>query len=759
MNEPEQLPVPIHRQAYSDISPLDINRHTLREHVEPEESFETSTLEDYFRALKRHKFAIGGLALLGLLISLVFTLQEPLVFAAKTTVEVQNLNENFMRLSEVDPQSGSYTATEYNIQTQLRVLDSASLKRRVLERLEREAIPLPPPPDTYLTKLRSKFQRSTPDIAEYTKEALQMAAFTVHSVNVRATRIIEVQCQSTHPVVAANFVNALIREYMDQTTEERVGGLLQTGKWLTGRLEESKIKLEQAEMKLQAYARRNGLLVGPSQETLAESKVRQLQSELAIIQADRIAKQSRWELSQRSAPDALPSDHDAGLEAYRQQLATLRREMAAVSTTYTPQHPKVQKIQVQIQEIEGTLRAERDAVLNRLKTEYETAQRREQLLSGAYGTQSSRMAYDSEKAVEYNMLKREADGARQLYNALLQQANQSGVASSVQANQIHIVDPAVPSQLPVKPDPIQNAAVGLAGGLVMGIVFAFVRSHGDKTLRNPEHISRLLNLPGLSVIPAAPQANFGSRLPGRNKGPSRPGVPQFGAAESTAVLTLAHSMFAESFRLAIASFLIATERLGRSPVVVITSPHSGEGKTTMIGNLALALADTNRRVLLIDFDLRRSSLQHAFNLEGDYGLVNVIESAQPIWDVDLHSAIKPTLVPQLSVMIRGSEPRSLTRLIHSERVSQLLERVRQQFDVVLIDTPPVLMFPDARMLGRMSDGAILVLRAGVTDRNAALAVRRQMQEDGTPILSTLLNDCDISDSPNYKGYASYYGTK
>ena len=759
MNEPEKLPVPLRRPQYSELASLDLNRSGFRDHIEPEESFEASSLDDYLQALKRHKFTIAGLALLGLLVSMAFTLQEPMVFAAKTTVEVQNLNENFMRLSEVDPQSGAYTATEYNIQTQVRVLDSASLKRRVIERLQREAIPLPPPPETFFTKLRAKFRSSPPDMAEYTKEALQMAALTAQVVNVRATRIIEVQCQSTHPVVAANFVNALVREYMDQTTEERVGGLLQTGKWLTNRLEESKIKLEQAEMKLQAYARRNGLLVGPSQETLAESKVRQLQSELAIIQADRIAKQSRWELAQRSAPDALPSDQDAGLEAYRQQLSTLRREMASLTTTYTAQHPKVQKIEAQIQEIEATLRRERDAVLSRLKTDYETAQRREQLLSGAYGAQSSRMASDSEKGVEYNMLKREADGARQLYNALLQQTNQSGVASSVQSNQIHIVDPATPARQPVKPDPVQNAAVGLAGGLILGIVFAFVRSHGDKTLRSPEHTSRLLNLPALSIIPAAPQSNFGGRLSGSTKGTARPGVPQFGAGENASVMTLAHSMFAESFRLAIASFLIATERLGHTPVVVITSPHSGEGKTTMIGNLALALADTKRRVLLIDFDLRRSSLQHAFNLEGDYGLVDVVESSQPMWDIDLHSAIKPTLIPQLSVMIRGSEPRNLTSLIHSDRISQLLEQVRKQFDVVLIDTPPALMFPDARLLGRMSDGAILVLRSGVTDRTSALSVRRQMQEDGTPILSTILNDCDMSGSPNQKGYASYYGAK
>ena len=221
-------------------------------------------------------------------------------------------------------------------------------------------------------------------------------------------------------------------------------------------------------------------------------------------------------------------------------------------------------------------------------------------------------------------------------------------------------------------------------------------------------------------------------------------------------------MCAESFRATLTSILFAGGQGRRPRVLVVTSPNPGEGKTTVISNLAVSLAEINRRVLLIDADLRRPRVHQLFGMPNHFGLTDLLAAPEPIEQIPLKASSLESGVPGLYVLPSGSRTYNISSLLHSPRMGELLERALRVFDTVLIDTPPVKQIADARVLGRLSDGVVLVLRAGQTTRGTARAAADRFAEDGIRVLGTVLNswDPDTNGSGYYDGYSydqGYYG--
>ena len=210
---------------------------------------------------------------------------------------------------------------------------------------------------------------------------------------------------------------------------------------------------------------------------------------------------------------------------------------------------------------------------------------------------------------------------------------------------------------------------------------------------------------------------------------------------------------AESFRSVLASILFYGD--GERPrVLVLSSPNPREGKTTVISNLAIALAEINRKVLLIDGDLRKPRLHHIFDLDNKTGLGDILRLPAPLNGQPIHGLVQETKVPNLYVLPSGSLE-LVTNLIHSKRFPEFLERARKEFDMILIDTPPMLQIADARIIGRLADAVVLVIRANQTTRDAAQLVRQRLADDGTPVLGSILNDWNPKHTTQY-GYYNYY---
>ena len=214
------------------------------------------------------------------------------------------------------------------------------------------------------------------------------------------------------------------------------------------------------------------------------------------------------------------------------------------------------------------------------------------------------------------------------------------------------------------------------------------------------------------------------------------------------------SLLAECFRAVLTSILFTGANGHRPKVIVLASSSPEEGKTTVASNLAIALAEISRRVLLIDGDLRRPRLHQLFNLDNDYGLSDLLRERQPVEGYPMTTLVDETGIPGLYLLPSGKASLSVASLLHSTRLREWLACFRQKFDAVLIDTPPMLQLPDARVLGRLADGVVLVVRAGQTSRDMARAACQRFEEDGTRILGTVLNDWD----PNKgEGYGYGYG--
>ena len=745
-----------------------------------------SSVLEYWQILRRRKGTVLIFAFLGTLAGLLVSLPQTPIYEARTSLEIESLNENFLDLANVNPTApGGASSTELEISTQVKILESRSLLEKVVDKLKLAERPEFSYEPGRVSAWRKALRLLPSTTLTPREQALEIAAESFKVQPSHSTRIVEIISEWPDPRLAAAFVNTLAEIFTEHNVEARWETSQRTGDWLSRQLEEMRIKLEKFEEKLQRYARASGLMFTSNQESVAEEKLRQLQAELSKAQAGRITKQSRFELAKTSPPESLSEVLDHGpLREYQVKLTDLRRELAELSSTYTPAHYKVRRVQAQIQELEATMRKELSNIMERVGNEYEGALRREKLLSAAYATQAKLVSDQAGRAIQYNILRREVDTSRQIYDSLLQKVKEAAVASAMSASNIRVVDPATPPRFPSKPNHLLNIALGLLSGVFLGVVFVFVRERADRTLKQPGDATYYLNVPELGVIPASSadssQGSNGKRglsVKIRRKklgktGAAAPDSSELGpqgsrlTADSIALVTWQRkpSLSSECFRATLTSILYAGNNGKHPQMLVVTSPSPSEGKTSVVSNLAVCLAEIKQRVLIIDADMRKPRQHSIFDVPNSWGLSDLLREQNPIGGLPLEAIALETEIPGLYVLPSGPGTHSIANLLHSPRTRELLQRVREEFNTVLIDTPPMMQISDARVLARMADAVILVLRAGQTTRDSARAAKERFVEDGTPVLGTVLNGWDPKVNgygyyDNYYDYQSYYSEK
>lgn len=672
------------------------------------------------------------------------------LYKARAVIEVQSGNESFLKMG----QSGGEEAIQVNIQTQIQLLKSNKFLRNVQARLQLETVPPAPIQSDIFGRLRQRLKTVSQEPLAVMNDGLATASQSLQARPITGTRIIEITCESTNPDIASDFVNAVANEYADQNLQGRMQTAQDASRWLSGELEETKTRLQDAQQRLQEFVRTSGNLFVLQDNTLADTKLRELQGQVAAIQNERIAKQAKFELVERTPAASLPDVlDDPTLRGYQNQIAALRQQYAALTTTLLPANPKVQKIQSQMVELEATLNKEIAGARERVTTEYQAALRREKLLKAAYDAQASQVSGEASKATQYGGLKREVDSLQQMYNTMLLQANESNIASQLPINQIKVVDPSTPATAPFSPKPAVNILLGVIGGLMLSAGIAYLWEKRDNSVRLPGHARSLLNVPELGVIPSvkvegSKKWRFGVGTKNGTEESNREFVQVFKTTESGQAAAFRP---AESFRVTLASLLRESVTGGRPQTILVTSPSPAEGKTTVASNLGMALAETGRSVLLVDGDFRRPRLHHVFDLPNNWGLTSLLADGANMPDV----VGMPTAFPGLSVLPSGPAPESISKILYSPALRQFFNLVRTRFDIILIDAPPILEVADARVMGEFADGAVLVLRAGSTDRADALVACQSLQEDGTLLLGTVLNDW--KPPRRSKNYYEYYG--
>ena len=524
-------------------------------------------------------------------------------------------------------------------------------------------------------------------------------------------------------------------------------------------MDDARSKLEHSESALQTYAGKSGLIFTDDQDTnIATEKLQQLQQQLTSLIADRVAKEARFELAEHSPPDSLPDVlGDDGLRTTQASAVDAQRKVADLTAVFTPDFGKVKRAAAELVALQTAFEEQRAAIVVRVKNDFTEAVRKEKLLEASYNSQAREVMGQDEKAIEYNILKRDVDSNRQLYDTMLQQLKQSSIASALHASNVRVVDPATLPQKPIWPNYKILAPLGLIFGLLSGLGMVMLSERMDRRLRHPGEIQLWANVPELGTIPNA-SVGAGKKLrmkavSGANSTDPRAADKKFDRAVEMVTWNRKPSLMAEAFRATLTSILFVGENGSRPRTVVLTSANASDGKTTITTNLAIAMAEVRGNVLVIDADLRRPRLHDLFGISNERGLAELLKDPG-LSEEAIAKSIQQTRVPGLSVLTSGAPTLTAANLLHSPNLSELFAKLKIQFDMVLIDTPPMLHMADARLVGRVADAVVLVARAGQTTRDAILAAYQRFSEDRIRVLGTILNDWDPKHSP--AGYYGYY---
>ncbi|MCP5119604.1 MAG: polysaccharide biosynthesis tyrosine autokinase [bacterium] len=737
-----------------------------------DDGVEAGGLVEYWHILRSHLGFLVLCGVMGALPVLLYTIPQAPVYRASATLEIQVRNPNFLRMYQVSMyDESSLFWDNKDIQTQIEIMQSEAILSRVFARLARPAeghIAT----NGHISAWRQALNLPEPVEVDPHAAALDLAASSLNVKTRGDTRIVDISAESTSEAVAADFVNTLAEEYMQQNIESRWEMFQRTGEWLQRQLEEMRINLERSEDELQKYAAKAGLLYVAEQINVAEEKLRQIQQAMSEARADRIAKQSRYDLVKTSPAEALPDVvNDASLRGYQTKLTDLRRQEAELNTTFTPQHVSVLRVRAQLEALEGAIERERQAILQRIKNEFEEAAHREALLDLDFRNQTKLVTDQSARSIQYGILKREVDSNRELYDTILEQVKSASVASALRASNVRLVDPALPPETPISKNLTRAGLVGLTLGGFFGVVFVIARDRMDRSLKQPGDLSGCSNLPELGAIPKV-KWRGGVRIVYRPKKKPPAAAKPKALARADVVLPRCigsitargnSSLIAESFRATVTSILCCADGGERPTVLTITSPYPGEGKTIVTSNLAIALAEVNQKVLLIDADLRRPRMHEIFAVENTNGLTDMLLDDGTVAEASMRRFIRQTVVKNLSLLPGGDPVAVSAKLLYSSTMVSLLEMAEKEFDMVLIDTPPMMHMPDARVVGRMSHAVILVARAERTNRETALVASQRFAEDGIRVLGSILNCWDPEGAPGrygpYERYYKYYASR
>ena len=567
----------------------------------------------------------------------------------------------------------------------------------------------------------------------------------------------EIHYSSTDPQLAANAVNTLAATYVEQNFKTKFESTMQASDWLSKQLVDLQMKVETSQEKLVRYQKEHEILGNDEKQNITTQKLDELNKELTMAESDRMQKEAVYRQTQSSDPvvvaaaiiaDTTGAGTGAGsglLDKLREQQATLRIQVADLSTQFGPSYPKIAQLNNQLKEIDRQLQTETSKAVDHLKGQYQAALQRENMLREAFDKQKQEANKLNESAIEYSLLKRDLESNRTLYEGLLEKLKEAGVTAGLRSNNFRIIDAARVPTSPSEPNIPRNLAFALVIGIISGVGLAFVLENMDNTVRTPEQAQAISALPSLGMIP------LGSKATSRGVAGARFVLNSSKEAVEMVTQVRPQSQMAESYRALRTSLLLSN--LGAPPkVIMVTSARPQEGKTTTSINTSIVLAQKGVRVLLVDGDLRRPSVHKTLGMGPRSGLSNVLTGSATVAQTVTASPV----LPNLFILPAGTPPPNPAELLASTNMRDLLLELREQYDHIIIDTPPTLSVTDAVVLSPRADATILVIRSGQTTKQALRRARDILMQVNAHVAGVLLNAVDLT-SPDYYYYYEYQG--
>ncbi|MBU1693750.1 MAG: polysaccharide biosynthesis tyrosine autokinase [Verrucomicrobia bacterium] len=604
--------------------------------------------------------------------------------------------------------------------------------RRTLKALWGAPPPLPPEPWEILQGLiRAKHQLDT------------------HFINIR--------CEGANPAEAARIVNAVARAYVKYTLDRRLEISNDAFLFLRDQKLKTEKELSEAEARMQQFREESNIssLDAQDRDHPIIRRLSQLNDELTGKQLARIEIEAQNRAIQQALKSrertltadnetlfAMPSvREDDAVGEIRKALVAADSEIASLQDIYGPEHPRLQTSLSRAELLRSKLRnllknlADSLTVQLTILTEEERALRRE------YEEQNS-MALDLARgALTFERLFHEVDRQRKLYQVLIERMSEVELTSEYTRTNVEFVEEAAVPRVPVRPDKGRLMLMSLLLALAAGVGAAFLREYLDQTIRSPDDLEMRLGLTVLGFVPRI--------KPDRKSGKKHVAWPLISEAEF-------QSSLMESYRHIRTNLFLSGHAQSRK-ALLITSAGPGDGKTTVACNLALSIAQSGKRVLLVDADFRRPRVHRAFNLENASGLSNLLTGEKTLDQCVQKSLRDMDVIDRLDILATGPTPPNPTELLESGATRQLLESWRERYDRIVLDTTPVLFVSDASILGSMVDGVILVVRPMEHPRAHALRAKHQLEKVHARLIGGILNGVQVHRMGHYYSDYYYYG--
>jgi capsular exopolysaccharide synthesis family protein len=733
------------------LEPIELPVFEKSHHVPyPSLAEDESPLLHYWRTLKKRRWTV--VATLGIILALtvIFTLKTTPLYQATSKVAIFPETPNVLGFKDAGNSSPDFDY-ESTLETQAAILRSDALAMKVIEDIRLDQNP--------------EFTQSA--IRQRDGDSLQVSSMQPDpaiaagllgrfrgglSVQlVPNSRLVQISFTHPDPRLATEIVNALVRTFTEENFKTKYEAVTQTSDWLSTELADLQMKVQTSEEKLVRYQKDHSILGVDEKQNIVTAKLDELNRELTAAQTDRIQKESNYRLAAEGDPGTFSKSSREGssgmLERLRDKEADLNTQLAQVTTQFGTGYPKVAELSNQVKQVRTELAAEEVRMQQQIRDEYLAALQRETLLTTAFNQQKQEANQLNESAIEYSVLKRDADANRQLYQDLLQRLKEAGVSAGLRSSNIRVVDIARTPTSPIKPNVPRNIELGLILGLACGIGLAFTLESLDTSIRTMDQVSAISTLPALGTIPLQFSSNGSLR---KRLQPLPVGADK---SESPALVTYARprSEAAEAYRSLRTSILLSS--FGAPPkVILVTSALPQEGKTTISANSALVLAQRGGRVLLIDADLRRPGIEKLFGFRSRGGLSTLITGGDKFEDV----VVPFTDVPNLWILPAGLIPPQPAELLGSTVMKDLIARCRTDFDHVVIDTPPCLSVTDAVLLSPEADRVILVARAGKTTKIALRRACDLLLQVNARVMGIVLNALNMNSAEGYYYYGGRY---
>jgi polysaccharide biosynthesis transport protein len=746
---------PINGQVYREVqpnSPIEFSRQPGSYVYAP--AMQESGVREYYRTLLKHKLAALSTLVVIFSVITIATLRTTPIYESAGTIAITKPDSGIVNFKDSTPEWDYYDPTEMD--TEVRILKSDLLSLQVLRALGLDKGP------TNLSATDANALNLTGDAENFDSPRISALISSFKSgltvAMVPNTRIIEVRYRSPNKELAARAVNTLISTYEEQNFKTRYESTMEASDWLSRQLADLQMKVETSTEKLVQYQKQHEILGTDDKQNIITSKLSELNKELTEAESQRMEKQAVYELMQSgdantvsAAAMGVSSSSDSKgesslLEKLQSQDADLRIQSAELSTQFGPSYPKVQQLNTQLKEVAAQIQLQTKKVLDSVHDDYMAALQREKMLSAALDKQKQQANALNESSIEYNLLNRDVESNRTLYEGLLQKLKEAGVTAGLRSTNIRKVDQARVPNYPSSPNIPRNLTFALALGLSSGIGLAFLLEALDNTVRTPEQAQAISGLPSLGMIP------LGSRQTANLLDPAK----RLALAASKEVVELVsqsrpQSQMAESYR-ALRTSLLLTSSGAPPKTILVTSALPQEGKSTTSINCAIVLAQKDSRVLLIDADLRRPSIHKTLGLGPKIGLSDVLTGNATLQQAIVRSPIAPSLF----ILAAGTPPPNPAELLASSHMRDVLSTLREQYDHVVIDTPPTLSVTDAVVMSTSADAVVLVIRSGQTTKQALRRSRELLGRVNARVSGVLLNAVDLR-SPDYYYYYEYQG--